>query len=158
MAVLLLCVGKLKENWQKDACADYLKRLSRFGKFEIRETPDFPEPEKSSPALAEKVKEKEGKAMLACLRPEDRLVALDMRGAAPDSPALAGMLARWQESGRRTVLAVGGSLGLSKDVLARAEERVSFSNLTFPHPLMRVILLEQLYRAAKINAGERYHK
>lgn len=101
--------------------------------------------------------DKEGAALLKHIRPEDRVAALCIQGQAPDSPGLAHLLEDWSD-GRRLVLVIGGSLGLSEAVLRRAEHRLSFSRLTFPHPLMRVILLEQLYRACKINAGERYHK
>ena len=102
--------------------------------------------------------DREGEALLRHIRPNDRVVCLCIRAAAPDSVALSGKLEAWSRDGRRLVLVIGGSLGLSEAVLARADERLSFSNLTFPHGLMRVILLEQLYRAERIRTGERYHK
>ena len=151
-------MGALKEKWQKDGCAEYLKRLTRYGKYEVIEVPDEPEPAKPSPALNAQVMEKEGRALLARLRPQDRVVALCIDGASLSSEALAAETAKWAQDGRRTVFVIGGSLGLSPEVAARADTRLSFSKMTFPHPLMRVILLEQLYRAARIVAGERYHK
>ena len=158
MNAVILCVGRLKEDWQRDGCREYLKRLSRFGRFEVIETADFPEPDKPSAALEQQVISREGAELLRRLRPNDFVVALCIRGEAPDSPALARRLYEISATGRRAVFVIGGSLGLSPEVIARADLRLSFSNLTFPHPLMRVILLEQLYRASKINAGERYHK
>lgn len=158
MRGLILCVGHLKEDWQKDACGEYLKRLSRYGRFEVREVDDQPEPSRLSPAIQRQTVDKEGAALLRLMRPEDRVVALCIEGEAPDSLALAQAFSRWADDGRRVVLVIGGSLGLSEAVLQRADHRLSFSRLTFPHPLMRVILLEQVYRACKINAGERYHK
>jgi 23S rRNA (pseudouridine1915-N3)-methyltransferase len=157
MNVLILTVGKLKEDWQRDACREYLKRLTRYGSFEIQEVGDQPEPEKASEAEALKVVEKEGRELLKRIRPEDRVVALAIQGTQPDSVGLAGMLRGW-EDGRRLVLVIGGSLGLSPEVLARAEARLSFSNLTFPHQLFRVLVLEQLYRSVRILSGQRYHK
>jgi len=118
---------------------------------------DQPEPERASAAQVAQVLEKEGRELLRRIRPDDRVVALCIDGKAPDSLGLARMLEGWAD-GRRLVLVIGGSLGLSDEVLARAEARLSFSNLTFPHPLMRVILLEQLYRSARILVGQRYHK
>lgn len=157
MNASILCVGKLKEDWQRAACQEYLKRLTRYGSFEVVEVPDQPEPEKASDAQIAQTIEKEGRELLRRIRPDDRVVALAIKGVAPDSVGLAQMLERWSD-GRRLVLVIGGSLGLSQEVLARAETRLSFSNLTFPHPLMRVILLEQLYRSSRILAGQRYHK
>ncbi|MEF9973933.1 MAG: 23S rRNA (pseudouridine(1915)-N(3))-methyltransferase RlmH, partial [Clostridia bacterium] len=122
------------------------------------EVPDCPEPAKPSPALDNQVIREEGRAILRQLHPDDYVIALAIDAEAPDSLTLARKLAAWSMDGRPVVLVIGGSLGLSEEVLARADARLSFSRLTFPHPLMRVILLEQLYRACKILAGERYHK
>lgn len=158
MQAMILCVGRLKEDWQKDACREYLKRLTRYGRFEVCEVDDQSEPANSSPALQRQLMDKEGAALLRHIRPDDRVVALCIEGQAPDSLKLARTLDAWAGDGRRLVLVIGGSLGLSQAVLNRAGHHLSFSNLTFPHPLMRVILLEQLYRACKINAGEKYHK
>ena len=158
MNATILCVGKLKEAWQRDGCAEYLKRLSRYGKYEIVAVDDEREPEKPSEALIRQSMEKEGQALLKHIRPTDRVICLCIRANAPDSVALSKQLAGWSGDGRRNVFVIGGSNGLSDAVLARADERLSFSNLTFPHGLMRVILLEQLYRAERIRTGEKYHK
>ena len=155
---IILCVGKLKEKWQQEGCAEYLKRLSRYGKYEIVAVDDEREPEKPSEALLRQIVDREGAALLRHIRPGDRVIALCIRAAAPDSVGLSRKLAGWAGDGRRNVFVIGGSNGLSEAVLARADERLSFSNLTFPHGLMRVILLEQLYRAERIRTGEPYHK
>lgn len=158
MNATILCVGKLKEKWQQDGCGEYLKRLSRYGKYDIVQLDDLREPENASPAQIRQIMDKEGKAILARIRPSDRVVALCIRADAPDSPGLAQKMQNWAQDGRHVVLVIGGSNGLSDEVIARADERLSFSKLTFPHGLMRVILLEQLYRGEKILAGEKYHK
>ena len=158
MNATILCVGKLKEKWQAEGCAEYLKRLSRYGKYEIVAVDDVREPDKPSEALYRQVMDREGEALLRHIRPNDRVVCLCIRAEAPDSVRLSQKMEAWAQDGRRLVLVIGGSLGLSEAVLRRADEKLSFSNPTFPHGLMRVILLEQLYRAERIRTGERYHK
>ena len=158
MNALILCVGKLKEKWQQQGCEEYLKRLSRYGKYEIMAVDDQKEPEHPSPALIRQIMDREGQALLKVIRPGDRVICLCIKGNAPDSVSLSGWLTGLAGDGRRNVFVIGGSNGLSDAVLARADHRLSFSNLTFPHGLMRVILLEQLYRAEKIRTGEAYHK
>ena len=155
---VILCVGKLKEKWQQQGCEEYLKRLSRYGKYEIIAVDDQREPEKPSEALLKQIVEREGQALLKHIRPTDRVICLCIRADAPDSVALSRRLEGWSGDGRRNVFVIGGSNGLSEAVLRRADATLSFSNLTFPHGLMRVILLEQLYRAERIRTGERYHK
>ena len=158
MNATILCVGKLKEKWQAEGCAEYLKRLSRYGKYEVIAVDDVREPDKPSEALMKQVMDKEGEAILKHIRPNDRVVCLCIKAEAPDSVGLSHKMENWSRDGRRTVFVIGGSLGLSEMVLQRADEKISFSNMTFPHGLMRVILLEQLYRAERIRTGERYHK
>ena len=158
MNALILCVGKLKEKWQQAGVDEYLKRLSRYGRYEVAAVDDEREPEKPGKALEDAVMLKEGEALLKRIKPDDFVVCLCVKAEAPDSPGLAALARKWEMGGRRVVFVIGGSLGLHEKVTARADFKLSFSNLTFPHGLMRVILLEQLYRAEKINAGERYHK
>ena len=158
MNAVILCVGKLKEKWQQGGCEEYLKRLTRYGKYEVVAVDDVREPDKPSEALNRQVMDKEAAALLKHIRPEDFVVCLCIQAAAPDSVALAKLTRSWAAAGRRVVFVIGGSLGLAKSVTDRADYRLSFSNMTFPHGLMRVILLEQLYRAEKIRAGEKYHK
>ena len=154
----ILCVGKLKERWQREGCEEYLKRLSRYGKYEIIAVDDLPAPERASDAQLKQIMDKEGQALLKQIRPTDRVIALCVVADAPDSVALSRRLTGWAGDGRRNVFVIGGSNGLSDAVLSRADAKLSFSNLTFPHGLMRVILLEQLYRAERIRTGEPYHK
>ena len=158
MNAVILCVGKLKEKWQQGGCGEYLKRLTRYGKYEVVAVDDVREPDKPSEALNRQVMEKEAASLLRHIRPDDFVVCLCIQADAPDSVGLARLTAKWSAAGRRVVFVIGGSLGLAKEVTDRADYRLSFSNMTFPHGLMRVILLEQLYRAERINAGERYHK
>ena len=157
-SVMILAVGRLKERWEREACGEYVKRLSRFCDLQIREIDDVPEPAKPSEASNRAVKDREGAMILSALKGGDRVVALCVDGKALSSEELAGKMAEWSGDGRRLVLVIGGSLGLSEAVVERADFKLSFSKMTFPHQLMRVILLEQVYRAYKIGAGERYHK
>ena len=158
MSTVILCVGKMKEKPYREMADEYLKRLSRFGKFEEIEVPDLPENTGSS-ALEEQVKAREGEALLSRIRTGDRVIALTIPGKKTDSLGLARHLQELRVSGvSRIVFVIGGSLGLGSNVLARADEELSMSRMTFPHRLARVMLLEQLYRAEKIIAGERYHK
>ena len=159
MSALILCVGKMKEKAYRQMADEYLKRLGRYGKYEEIEIPDLPEPAGNSPVLEEQVKTREGEALLAKIRPGDRVIALTIPGKKTDSPGLARHLQELRVSGvSRIVFVIGGSLGLGSNILARADEEMSMSPMTFPHQLARVMLLEQLYRAEKISAGERYHK
>lgn len=158
MSTVILCVGKMKEKPYREMADEYLKRLSRFGKFEEIEVPDLPENTGSS-ALEEQVKAREGEALLSRIRPGDRVIALTIPGKKTDSLGLARHLQELRVSGvSRIVFVIGGSLGLGNNLLARADEEMSMSPMTFPHQLARVMLLDQLYRTEKIIAGERYHK
>ena len=158
MNMALICMGRLKEKYWRDAANEYEKRLSRFGKFEEIELPDLPEPANSSPAVEAQICEKEGKAILQKVREDDIVIALCIGGRQLDSVQLSEKLMQLGDTGRRVVFIIGGSLGLSPQVVARANFKLSFSLMTFPHQLIRVVLLEQLYRAHKILGGGTYHK
>lgn len=158
MNMALICMGRLKEKYWRDAAAEYEKRLSRFGKWETIELPDLPEPSNSSPAIEEQIKKKEGDAILSKIRDGDIVVCLCIDGKQMDSVQLSKKLTELNDTGRRVVFVIGGSLGLAQAVVARAQVKLSFSPMTFPHQLARIMLLEQTYRAMKIAAGERYHK
>jgi len=160
VSVLILCVGKMKEKPYRQMADEYLKRLGRYGKYEEAEIPDLPEPASGlSEALEEQLKMKEGEAILAKIRPGDRVIAMTIGGKRCSSEELAEHLGAMKASGAgRLVFVIGGSLGLGRNVLKRANEELSMGAMTFPHQLARVMLLEQLYRQEKINAGERYHK
>ena len=159
MSVTILAVGRMKEKPYRMMADEYMKRLSRYGKFEEVELPDLPEPANSSPAIERQIREKEGEAILSRIRPGSHVIALTIPGEPWDSPGLSRHLDELMTRGASDIVfVIGGSLGLSEQVIARAEEEMSMSKMTFPHQLARVMLMEQLYRAMKIRAGERYHK
>ena len=158
MNATILCVGKLKEKWQQEGCAEYLKRLSRYGRYEIVQIDDLREPDNASPAQIRQIIDREGKNLLARIRPNDRVIALCIQAKAPDSVGLSKLMQDWSAAGRRNVFVIGGSNGLDEAFKREASLRVSFSAMTFPHHLFRVMLLEQIYRAAMITSGRKYHK
>lgn len=159
MNCTIICVGKMKEKPYRAMADEYLKRLSRYGRFEEVELPDLPEPQGASPAQENQIRQREGESILARIRPGDHVIALTIPGKQYDSPALSAHLQQLTVQGAGSiVLVIGGSLGLSDAVIARANEQLSMSRMTFPHQLARVMLLEQLYRCMKISSGERYHK
>ncbi len=159
MKITVLCVGKIKEKYFTDAVSEYMKRLSRYAKTEIVEVEDEKTPDRASDAENEAVKEKEGARLLAKMPEDAYVIALAIEGKAPDSVELSRKIEALGVAGRSHLcFVIGGSLGLSKKVLDRADEHLSFSRMTFPHQLMRVILLEQLYRSFRIMRGEPYHK
>ncbi|MBR6666843.1 MAG: 23S rRNA (pseudouridine(1915)-N(3))-methyltransferase RlmH [Clostridia bacterium] len=159
MSITLITVGKMKEKPYRLMADEYLKRLSRYGKVDEVELPDLPEPANSSPAIEAQIKDKEGDAILSRLKPSDYVIAMTIPGKQWDSPGLSRHLDDLMNRGNSNIVfLIGGSLGLSDKVIARADEEMSMSRMTFPHQLARVMLLEQVYRAMKIRSGERYHK
>lgn len=157
MRAALICVGKLKEKYWRDAVDEYLKRLTRYGQVEVIEVPDAPEPAHSSPGANAQVMQTEGERILTKIKPDDIVIALAIDGKTYTSEGFAEHMEQVTQRGR-VVFLIGGSLGLSPQVYQRANERISFSKFTFPHQMMRVIFLEQLYRACRITANEPYHK
>ncbi len=158
MKTRILCVGKLTERHFKDGVAEYQKRMQGYGGVEIVEVKDVRAPERLSEKEEEQVKKKEGEALLQKLRDDEFLVLLDIGGKAMSSEELARQVGHWKQEGRDLAFIIGGSLGVSEEVRRRADVRLSFSPMTFPHQLMRVILLEQLYRAHRILENHPYHK
>ena len=159
MKINILCVGKVKEGFYRDAIAEYSKRLGRYCRLYITEVADEPAPENAPAALAFRIKATEGERLMAKIRPDMYVIVLDIHGTRLSSEALAEKLDSLALSGSSDIaFVIGGSLGLSDAVLGRADLRLSFSDFTFPHQLMRVILLEQIYRSFKIIRGEPYHK
>ena len=157
--VTILCTGKLKEKFYLDAVAEYVKRLSRFCKLEIIELPEERLPEDPSPAQIEAALSKEADAVRAKLPNGCLVIAMCVEGRERSSEELAHLLATWSNRGeKQLVFVIGGSFGLHASVKARAWAQLSMSPMTFPHHLLRVMLLEQIYRAYQINAGSRYHK
>ena len=159
MAFTILCVGKARERFYADAVAEYRKRLSALVPCEIVEVPDEPEPKQLSGAAMEQVKHTEGERLLSRIPSGAYVFALCVDAKQPTSEELAAKIQSLFNAGRSDLyFVIGGSLGLHENVLRRADEQLGLSRLTFPHQLVRAILAEQLYRAAKINAGQRYHK
>jgi 23S rRNA (pseudouridine1915-N3)-methyltransferase len=154
----IIAVGKLKEKYWVDAQAEYLKRLQPYLKLELKEVADWSCPEGASVAQEERVRQGEAAAIANLILPKSLLVVLDIQGKEMSSPELAAFLDKQQQTGRELTLVIGGSLGLAAELKERANLRWSFSKLTFPHQLFRIMLLEQLYRAGKIMRGEAYHK
>ena len=159
MPVSVICVGKLRERFFADAAQEYVKRLRRLMPVTVVEVPDEPEPAQPGEAQNEMTLRREGERILARLSDRDHVIALCVDARQYESPELAARLDSLFTQGKSHIaFVIGGSLGLHPSVLRRADERMSMSRMTFPHQLARVMLLEQLFRAAKINAGERYHK
>lgn len=159
MKIKLVAVGKIKERYFEQAIAEYAKRLGRYCRLEIIQVADEKTPDGASPALEEQIKEKEGQRILANIREGEYVIALAVEGRMLDSVELSKKLEGLALEGKSQVdFVIGGSLGLSKEVMGRADFALSFSKMTFPHQLMRVVLLEQVYRGFRIWAGEPYHK
>ena len=159
MQTAVLCLGKLREKHWRQAADEYLKRLSRYGRVEEIELADEPEPSEENEALSRQVLDREAARLVARIKPGDYVIALCIDGKQWDSVDFSRHLSELPQKGyQRTVFVIGGSLGLGEAVVSRADEKISLSKMTFPHQLARVLLLEQIYRAAKISAGERYHK
>ena len=153
MRIRVVAVGRDRSGLYAPAVEEYAKRLGRYARFEIVEVP-----EARRHAGTPRAREEEGEALLARIRPEERVVALDERGEEPGSAAFAERVGRWLSGGRDVELLVGGADGLSGAVLERAEERLALSRLTLAHRLARLVLVEQLYRAFTILRGEPYHR
>lgn len=159
MNISIVTVGKLKEKYLKQGIEEYLKRLTSYAKVEIIEVADEKAPEELSELEMEQVKQKEGERILAKVSHDAHVIALAINGKMQSSEELADSLDKLATYGKsKLAFVIGGSLGLSDEVLKRANEQLSFSKMTFPHQLMRLILVEQIYRAFRINRGEPYHK
>lgn len=159
MNIKILCVGKIKEKFYRDAIAEYEKRLSRYCKLSIIEVADEKTPDKSSETEEAQIREKEAARLMTHIRENDYVIALAIDGKSYDSVSFAGHMEQLAVSGKSNlVFVIGGSIGLHNTILCKSEERLSFSAMTFPHQLMRVILLEQLYRSYRIQNHEPYHK
>ena len=158
LSVYLICVGKLKEKFYKDACAEYVKRLSPYCKLTLIEIPEVKLPQK--PTLGEITNSlaREGEAIRQKIPPSARVVALCVEGRMRSSEELARMIPAQGSQDKHLVFLIGGSYGLHPSIKAEANTQLSMSPMTFPHHLARVMLLEQIYRAFKINEGSSYHK
>ena len=155
MRITLICVGKIKEKYLKEGIGEYSKRLSRYCDLQIIEVDDEQAPESLSTAQGEQVKKKEAARIMARLKEGTFLIVLDVKGAKTSSEGFATTLQQCFNRGRSNItFVIGGSLGLDEELVSKADLRLSLSDMTFPHQLTRLILLEQLYRAYKIINGE----
>lgn len=159
MKITILTVGKIKEDFYRKAIAEYSKRLSRYCKLEIIEVTDEKTPDSASAVVEEQIKDKEGERLLKYIREDAYVIALAIEGKMLDSIELSKNIEQLGIMGKsHMIFVIGGSLGLSDLILKRADFKLSFSKMTFPHQLMRVILLEQIYRSYRIICKEPYHK
>lgn len=159
MKITIVCVGKIKEKFYTDAIAEYAKRLSRYCSLNIVEVADEKTKEQASDAEIALVKDREGERIQKVIRDDGYVIALAIDGKQLDSVELSEKIDKLGLGGTSHIyFVIGGSLGLSEAVLRRADYRLSFSHMTFPHQLMRVILLEQIYRSYRIMNHEPYHK
>ena len=159
MNITIIAVGKVKEKYLREGIDEYKKRLTRYCNLEIIEVPDEKTPDNASQKEEEQIKAKEGVAILKHVKETSYVIALAINGKQLSSEELAGQLSNLAINGNSNVVfIIGGSLGLSQEVLTRANYKLSFSKMTFPHQLMRMILVEQVYRGFRIINGEPYHK
>lgn len=159
LKITLLTVGKLKEKYWKDAIDEYSKRLSRYCKLEIIQVEDEKTPDGASEIQEKQIKDKEADKLLKHIKSDAYLITLEVCGKRLSSEKFADKINQLGISGDSHIqFVIGGSLGLSDKILSRSDFALSFSDMTFPHQLMRVILLEQIYRAYRINSNEPYHK
>lgn len=159
MRIRLVTVGKIKERYFEDAIAEYAKRLSRYCKLDIIQVADEKTPDGAGAALEKQIKDKEGQRILSNIKDGAYVIALAVEGKMLSSEEMASKLQKLGVDGvSQIVFVIGGSLGLSDEVMKRADYALSFSKMTFPHQLMRVVLLEQVYRSFRIIGGEPYHK
>ena len=159
MKITIITVGKIKEKYLKDAIAEYSKRLSRYCKLEILEVADEKTPDGASEIVEENIREKEGERILKLIKEDAYVITLEISGKMLTSEELADRIETLGIQGKSPlVFVIGGSIGLGREVLRRSDYALSFSKMTFPHQLMRVTLLEQIYRSYRIINGEPYHK
>lgn len=154
MKITILAVGKIKEDWLKNGIAEYSKRISKFSEIEVIEIPDAPEGDSIEKSIAE-----EGRKMLSRLKDQDVVIALDLKGEHLDSVQLSERLIQWlDKGGARITILIAGSNGFLQEVLEKTTARICLSNLTFPHQMARLVIMEQIFRSFKIAKGEKYHK
>ncbi|MDD7739077.1 MAG: 23S rRNA (pseudouridine(1915)-N(3))-methyltransferase RlmH [Fusicatenibacter sp.] len=159
MKITLITVGKIKEKYLKDAIAEYTKRLSRYCRLEIIEVLDEKTPDQASQTEEEQIRDREGERILKLIKEDAYVITLEIAGKMLSSEELSEKINTLGVQGHSHLcFVIGGSIGLGKNVLKRSDFALSFSKMTFPHQLMRVILLEQIYRSYRILSGEPYHK
>lgn len=154
----IICTGKIKENYLKDAIAEYSKRLNKYCNLQVTELPDEKLPEKINPSLEEAIKQKECTNAIAHIKKDSYVICLDLKGKEFTSEELSKKIEHISLTNSSITFIIGGTLGLNKEILDLANEKICFSKMTFPHQLIRVFLLEQIFRAFKISNGENYHR
>ena len=159
MKITIITVGKIKEKYLRDAIAEYSKRLSKYCKFEILEVADEKTPDQASAIVEDQIRNKEGERILKLLKDDAYVITLEIGGKMLDSVEFSKKIEQLGIQGKSHIIfVIGGSIGLGEEVLMRSDFAISFSKMTFPHQLMRVILLEQIYRGYRIMNHEPYHK
>lgn len=153
----IVCVGKIRENYLKEAIAEYEKRLSKYCILNIVELPDEKLPNKLNHSIELEIKQKESNAILAHIKKDSYIIALDLKGKSYDSIEFSNKIQQLSQISSHITFLIGGTLGMSEELLNTTKESICFSKMTFPHPLIRLFLLEQLFRAFKIASGENYH-
>lgn len=153
----IVCVGKIRENYLKDAIAEYSKRLSKYCVLNIVELPDEKLPSKLNDSLAFEVKNKESKSIYSHIKKDSYVIALDLKGKTYTSEEFSNKIQALTHTNSHITFLIGGTLGMTEELLKNSKELICFSKMTFPHPLIRVFLLEQLFRGFKIVNGENYH-
>lgn len=158
LSIQIICIGKIKEKYLQDAISEYSKRLSKYCKLNIIELPDEKIPDKANDTISNQIKEKECSKILNHVQRDSYIIALDLSGTQFSSEDFSKKIDSISMENSNITFIIGGSLGLTKDLLNNCNLKVSFSKMTFPHQLFRVFLLEQIFRAFKISHGETYHK
>lgn len=158
LSINVICIGKIKEQYLKDAINEYSKRLSRYCKLNIIELPDEKIPDKLNDSLSNEIKSKECNNIINHIKKDSFVIALDLKGKQFTSEEFSTTLDNLSMETSNITFIIGGSLGLNEEVLNRCHQKVCFSKMTFPHQLIRVFLLEQIFRAFKISNGETYHR
>lgn len=158
LTINIICTGKIKENYLKDAIGEYTKRLSKYCNLSIFELPDEKLPNNLNETIEENIKQKECKNVIAHLKKESYIICLDLKGKELSSEEFSKKIEDISLNNSSLTFIIGGTLGLTKELLSVANENICFSKMTFPHQLIRVFLLEQIFRAFKISKGETYHR
>lgn len=158
LTIDIICVGKLKEKYLKEAIAEYEKRLSRYCKIHILELPDEKIPEKLNTSLINEIKEKECNSILSHIKKDSYIICLDLKGKVFSSEEFSKQIENLSMQTSHITFIIGGSLGLTDTLLKNANLKICFSKMTFPHQLIRIFLVEQIFRAFKIANGETYHR
>ena len=158
LTINVLCVGKIKENFFKDAISEYSKRLSRYCKLNIIELPDEKIPDKTNSKIENEIKTKECNNIINHIKKDSYIICLDLKGKELSSEQFSETIENISMESSQITFIIGGSLGLTEEVLNISNKKICFSKMTFAHQLIRVFLLEQIYRAFKISNGETYHK